>query len=224
MCSWLAVSGAMHTSSEQYSRLPAERLDILQRCLPGHSLPARPVDLFETNQPRIWLVQNDRLNVVGLFNWKEKQNAEFDYDMAKLGLDGKTTYTAFDFWANKFVGPVQGTMKQILPGGTCRILALKPQADHPQLLSTSRHITQGLIDVLYEKWDAGRKTLSGKSRVVGGDSYEMRIALPSKGSWKAASASSSDGAEIKIGAAAADGLRVTIDSPKDTDVAWSVTF
>ena len=223
MCSWLAMSGGMHTSSEQYSKLPEDRLDILQRCLPGHTLPARPADLFETDKPQIWLVQNERLSVVGLFNWHEKNAADISYDMRKLGLDGKTTYTAFDFWANKFVGPVQGAMKQTVPGGTCRILALKPQADHPQLLSTSRHITQGLIDVLEEKWDAGKKTLSGRSQVVGDDSYEMRIALPAGSSWKAKGVSA-EGAEIKIGAADTNGVRVTIDTPKSADIAWSVTF
>jgi hypothetical protein len=41
-------------------------------------------------------------------------------------------------------------------------------------LSTSRHITQGLIDVLEERFDG--QTLSGKSLVVADDPYELRIA------------------------------------------------
>lgn len=223
MCSWLAVAGAMHTSSEQYGDLPAERLDLLKRCLPSHNCVARPVDLLETNTPGIWLAQNERLHIVGLFNWSDKDPAEIVYDMGKLGLDRETTYVAFDYWANEFSGPIQGTLEQTLPPGTCRILAVRPQTEHPQLLSTSRHITQGLIDVLEENWDSGTKTLSGKSQVVGGDPYELRIALPPRGSWKAARVHA-EGVTAKIGDATDKGVRVLIESPSCREVAWRVVF
>ncbi|MHC5055453.1 MAG: hypothetical protein ACYTKD_12120 [Planctomycetota bacterium] len=132
MCSWLAVAGAMHTSSEQYPGLPPERLDLLKRCLPSHGLPARPVDLFETNQPRIWLVSNDRLSVIGLFNWSDRQPAEIAYGMGKLGLDAGKRYVAFDLWADSFVAPFGGELRQTLPPGTCRILAVREEAEHPR--------------------------------------------------------------------------------------------
>jgi len=223
MCSWLAVSGAMHTSSMQYADLPDERLDLLKRCLSGHDLPARPVDLFETDKPRIWLVQDSRLSLLGLFNWSHKNVDEIVYDMKKLGLDETATYAAFDYWENKFVDPVKGTLKQTLPGGTCRILALRPQADHPQLLSTSRHITQGLIDVLDERWDGAGKTLAGTSKVVGGDAYELRIVLPADGAWKAVKASA-DGADVKLGEQTDRGVRVLIDAEKSKEVSWKIEF
>ena len=223
MCSWLAVAGGMHTSSEQYAGLPAERLDLLRRCLPGHDLPARPVDLFETDKPRIWHVEDGRLHLVGLFNWKNNDAEEIVYDMDKLGLDKSITYAAFDYWENKFVEPVKGTLKQTLPGGTCRILAMRPRADHPQLLSTSRHITQGLIDVLDERWDAGAGTLSGKSRVVGNDPYELRIALPAAGSWKVLQVSA-EGAAIKLAEQNGGGVRVLIDAAESREVSWRIKF
>ena len=223
MCSWLAVTGGMHTSSEQYTDLPADRLNLLRRCLPSHELAARPVDLFETNNPRIWLVQNDRLNIVGLFNWDQKNVTEIVYDMEKLGLDKSKTYVAFDYWANKFVDPISVRLKQSLPGGTCRVLALRPQTDYPQLLSTSRHITQGLMDVIDEKWDANAKVLSGKSRVVGNDPYELRIVLPANGSWKAAKVTTSKG-RIKILEQNQTGIRIQIDSPKSRVLLWAVEF
>ncbi len=223
MCSWLAVSGSMHTSSELYLKLPPERLDLLKRCLTSHRATARPVDLFETNQPRIWTARDDRLCVLGLFNWKEKEADEIACDVTRLGLEKDKTYAAFDYWAGAFVEPFRGTLKQSLPGGTCRVLAVRPVADHPQLLSTSRHITQGLIDVNEETWDPAAKTLSGKSRVVGGDPYEMRIALPTGGSWKAGAATA-DAGTIKIGKAEPLGVRVTIDCPESREIRWTVKF
>ena len=213
----------MSTSPEQYADLPVERLDLLKRCLPSHNVPARPVDLLETNIPRIWLAQNDRLNIVGLFNWNEKNPEEITYDMGKLGLDSETTYDVFDYWANEFADPIRGALEQTLPPATCRVLAMRPQAEHPQLLSTSRHITQGLIDVLEESWDSGTKTLSGRSRVVGGDPYELRIALPPSGSWKVARVFADD-ARIKIGNATETGVRVLIESSSTQGVTWQVGF
>ena len=223
MCSWMAVAGAMHTSSELYAKLPPERLDLLKRCLPSHAAEARPVDLFDTHQPRLWTARDDRLLVVGLFNWSEKEPDAVECDAARLGLKPDATHVAFDYWENRFVEPFRGALKQTLPGATCRVLAVRPAADHPQLLSTSRHITQGLIDVIEETWDPAARTLSGKSRVVGGDPYELRIALPAAGTWKAARAAA-DAGTIQVGAAEPQGVRATIDSPESKEIRWTVQF
>jgi hypothetical protein len=229
MCSWLAISGAMHTSSEQYSKLDPARLDILKHCLPGHDFETRPVDLFETNQPRIWLTGNDRVNIVGLFNWNQKQETQITYDLDKLGLNNSNTYIAFDFWENKFVDSVTDQLKQTLPGGTCRVLALRPRTSYPQVISTSRHITQGLMDVLEEKWSADTKILTGKSAVVGNDPYELRIALPKVGTWEikniaATGANILKGEQGERGEQNEPGLRLVIKSSESKDVQWTVEF
>ena len=75
---------------------------------------------------------------------------------------------------------------------SCRILAVRPMADRPQLISTSRHITQGVVDVAEEAWDVRGKKLNGVSRVVGGDPYELRIAKPASGEWKLTEVTLSD--------------------------------
>jgi hypothetical protein len=223
MCSWLAVAGGMHTSSEGYGDLPPDRLDLLRRCLPGHDLDARPVDLLESNQPRIWLARDERLAVIGLFNWNPSDREEIVYDLGKLGLDASATYACFDYWENRFADPIQGTLEQTLPGGTSRVLAVRPQVDHPQLLSTSRHITQGLIDVEQEAWDGAASTLRGRSQVVGNDPYELRIALPPGGSWKAVGVSSDVG-RIRISEQTDRCVRVVIDAAESGELSWSVEF
>jgi hypothetical protein len=223
MCSWMAVAGAMHSSSIQYAELPAERLDLLKRCLPSHDLPARPVDLLETNEPRIWLTGNQRLNVIGLFNWQEGAEEEVVYDMGKLGLDGDARYAAFDYWRDQFDEHFSGTLRQTLPGGTCRVLAVRPVADHPQVLSTSRHITQGLMDVVQETWDPATRTLAGQSLVVAGDPYEIRIALPIAGTWKISQATLDDKA-VEPGAATSLGVRVQFQPERTGLVDWQIRF
>jgi hypothetical protein len=225
MCSWMAVAGDMHTSSEQYSTLPPDRLDILRRCLPSHDEQARPVDFFETNKPRIWLVRNERLHLVGLFNWSDKEVDEVVYDLDKLGLDSSKTYVGFDFWANQATPRIKGRFERTVAPASCQILALREVADHPRLLSTSRHITQGLIDVKGERWDAAAKTLAGVSEVVGGDPYELRIALPAKGQWKVGKvAVANDGCEIRVVQEQPGLARVVIEMDECAEVDWSVRF
>ena len=223
MVSWVAISGNMLTTSYQFAELPPERLDLLKRAMPSHTATARPVDLFETRTARVWLVNNERSQVIGRFNWQEKEPQRIRYDMDKLGLDASRRYVAFDYWADTFVDPLIRTLDQTLPPGSCRILAIRPQTDHPQVVSTSRHITQGVIDLLDESWDANALTLSGKSLVVAGDPYELRIAIPEEGAWKLERLAATD-ATIVAGQVALQGVRIVIESPTTGEVTWQLRF
>jgi len=245
LCSWVTISGAMNTSSEWYPGLSPERLELLRETMPGRELltdrrwlPARPVDLFENDPPQVWLLTEFRLpmitgnagktanvirNVVGLFNWGDSDK-EFDYPLGKIGLDTNLEYVAFDYWQNQLLPAFKGDLKISVPARSCCVLAVRPVADHPQLISTSRHITQGIVDVLAEKWDGAAKALSGRSKVVGGDDYELRIV--GGAAVSAAEVSPEDkAAGVEISFAQNGQLaRVKIQSPASREVSWSVGF
>jgi hypothetical protein len=232
ICSWVAITGALNLSSEFMPGLPPERIEILKRTMPGHGLLPRPVDLFEAEPARVWLLSDERRaprrDVVALFNWDSKP---LDLDLAfdRLGLPGDA-YVAFDYWRNAFLPPFKGRLRTTLPKESCQILAVRPAAEHPLLVSTSRHITQGIVDVLEEKWDAAGNALSGRSKVVAGDPYELRILAlaPAGKGWNvdAAEVSAEDqAAGVKIAFKQANVcVRATIESPTGREVAWSVRF
>jgi len=71
--SFCALTGGMITAGDRMYALPAERLDVLRRVMPGYGVSARPVDLFERELPQIWDLPVEaagtRWHVVGLFNW-----------------------------------------------------------------------------------------------------------------------------------------------------------
>lgn len=175
MVSWQAISGVMGTTSMQYSELPAERLDLIKRGLPTHHLNARPVDILESTKPQIWLVGNDRMHIIGLFNWSEKKSATISYDLGRMGLSNNKEYIMFDYWANKYLGSIKGRLSSVVDSASCQVLAVREKSNYPQIISTSRHITQGLVDIVSEKWNAKQMTLTGISRVVKDDVYELRI-------------------------------------------------
>lgn len=228
IASWHTISGGLNTMSDWLPDLPAERLSILRRTMPSHGKTARPVDYFENDPPRVWVVNDEkssaRRDVIALFNWSDQEQS-FDLPLSRFGLAEGGEYLGFDYWGNRFV-TLQGSVKIKLPKHGCQVLAARARADHPQLISTSRHITQGMIDVSEEKWDAATRTLSGRSVVVAGDPYELRIALPAGANVRASGARLGNGeseADVKL-AQEADGVRATITSKRSQTVNWSVSF
>lgn len=228
-----AMAGHLFYNSDWMPDLPAERLDILKRTMAGHGLLPRPVDVLENEPARIWLLtdarREPRRDVVALYNWDQKRAATITSVADRIGLAPAKEYVAFDFWANRFVPPMGGKFNAELPPASCRVWAVRPVADHPQLLSTSRHLTQGMIDVLQETWTPAIQTLSGTSRVVAADPYELRIVVPTgEGSWLARDIglSSNDLAAGVKAELKQDGpkLRATIISPTGREVRWLVKF
>jgi len=220
ICSWVALSGQLNLSSEWIPGLSAERLNILKRTMPSHQAVARPVDLFDTDLPRIWTVNAPGRDVVGLFNW-DSEEKRFDVPLERLGLDPKTEYVGFDFWGNKLIPSIKNRLDLSLPGESCLALAVRPYADHPQLISTSRNVTQGIVDVTDEKWDARKKLLSGRSKLVGSDPYELRIV---GGTAQIGKVEVSD-ADVKTSVDIQEQLaRVKLTSPLSREVSWSIRF
>jgi hypothetical protein len=194
ICSWVAISGQLHANSDWIPGLPKERLEILQRTMPPHGLSSRPVDLFEHDPPQIWSLVDARRRphryVAGLFNWDEKPQ-QIGCKLADLDLDEKVSYVAYDFWNDEFIPSVKEQLALDVPGQSCRMLSLRPCADHPQILSTSRHVTQGIVDVSEETWDDSRRILSAKCRDIGQDEYELRLVVPDE-TWIPKSVNCSD--------------------------------
>lgn len=235
--SWVALSGQFNLNSDWLPGLPPERLNVLRRTMPAHHATARPVDYFESILPSIWLVTtNDsatRRDVLGLFNW-DSHERQIACGAGKAGLDPNKRYHAFDFWSG---APLPDFTKEFVfdvPGESCRVVAVRAAEGHPVLASTSRHVTQGILDVADERWSGAGKRLTAVSQIVANDPYELRVAGLRDGNktWKLLSAkvSAADrraGVEIEPSLEAANEqgwLRITLRSPKSRAVHWELGF
>jgi hypothetical protein len=230
--SWVSITDQFFLISDWLPNLPQERLDILRRTMASHGATARPVDRFDNNLPNTWLVTSDksgvRRDIAGVFNFYG-QTLKVKHTFAKMGLETGKTYHAFDFWADKSVADITEEITGEVAPMSCRVLALRAKENHPVLVSTSRHVSQGILEVKSENWSAD--TLSGVSSLIGGGAYELRIAgLKDGKGWKFAKAtvSSEDvaaGVKIEALPQTEDGwLRVKVISPVSRDVNWSVSF
>ena len=62
-----------------------------------------------------------------------------------------------------------------------QVLAVRPYQGVPQIVSTSRHISQGGVDLKEVAYEAKTRLLKGVSAVVAGDPYEIRAYDPESG-------------------------------------------
>jgi hypothetical protein len=232
--SWVSIAGQFYLNSDWIPGLTPDRIEVMKRTMSYHGATARPVDYFDNFLPTTWLVtdtrQAVRRDVIGLFN-QEKSDLKIDTTCAKLGLDSTKTYHAFDFWANAPLPDISGELKSTVAPLSCQIIAVRAAEGHPLLLSTSRHVSQGIVEVTGEAWD--NDTLSATSQVVAADPYELRIAGLTDGSkWKLVSAAVSDADQTagvtitpKPPVAGEESLaRVIINSSTSRSVKWSLKF
>jgi len=231
--SWIAISGQLNLVSEWLPGLPPEKLDVVKRSMPNHGLCARPIDLFDRGLPELWQLTagegDTRRDILGLFNWNDEKAKTLSVDLAKLDLPngGRGAYVGFDYWADEFVPPFTRTLNVSLAPASCRVIAIRSMPDRPRVVSTSRHISQGIVDLVAEDWNGN--TLSGTSLLVGDDPYELRIITPTgQQKWKVLSARVSDEDE-KAGVtitfkSSEQNVRATILSPTNRRCNWKVVF
>ena len=199
IATWVAVSGQLYVFSDWLPNLSEERLNILRRTMRPHGLTsARPVDFFSEDLPKIWYLTsvperriirlgrgNDisppnkpEQHIVVFYNWDEANSTKIETTASWIGLPEAEEYVAFDYWGNKLFGTFKEQLSVEVPGGACLVLAVQPVQEHPILLSSSQHVTQGIVDVVSVAWNAETKTLSGVSKVIANDPYELRIYNP----------------------------------------------
>ena len=231
--SWVSLSGQFFLLSDWLPYLPEARLEVLRRTLAHHDATARPVDYFDNALANTWLVTDARdgvrRDVIGVFNFYNQPLA-IDHDCAWMGLDPAKTYHAFDFWANRPLAQVKGRFAATVPPTACQVVAVREDTGHPVVVSTSRHVTQGILDLSEERWDPATMTLSGTSALIANDPYELRIAgihddlralIPVNISATINGAASN---VLERLSTAADLVRLTLRAETSTDVHWTIRF
>jgi len=228
-----ATSGRIE-SATSVTKLDGPTVWDIGRAFPMHSTPqsARPVDAFTgVKTPRVYAFHvDDQWQQVAFCNDEPAPNtvsAPLSGDQAttgSLGLDASKNYYVYEFWPDQFLGKLAGSAKLEAPlaAGEARMYSVREVLDHPQVLSTNRHLMQGYVDLADVKWDPAKKTLAGVAKVVGGEPF--RIVLAGNGSM--AEKASAEGAKAMLEAHAADpSLSVLVlERPENGDVNWKVEY
>jgi hypothetical protein len=173
--------------------------------------PTAHLYLLEVNRPfESWVV----LGRTG----GELDRLSFD----QLGLDPAREYLVFEFWERRLLGSfsrsfVPGTLP---PAFNSQVFVIRERLAHPQVVATSRHITGGGVDLRSTAWASDGARLSGRSRAVAGDPYDVYVHVPP--GFEPVSATC-DGSSVPVqrdGSVARFGCRA--DAARD--ISWSLSF
>ncbi len=138
-----------------------------------------------------------------------------------LGLDPKKRYAVFEFWERRLLSPEGESFAPgpLAPAFNSQVFIIRERLPHPQVVATSRHITGGGVDLVAVSWKDG--VLSGRSRVVGGEPYEIFVSEAE--GWTLTGVQCDGGSPQPI--ARREGFAVAACSPTVAgEIAWRATF
>ena len=223
------LTGQALFASDRMPDLPGNRVEILKRIFPA--VDARPLDLFPSpKSKRIWDLKIHHLgrayDVVGLFNLGQSASETTLLRWTDLGLPDKKPVHVFDFWNQEYLGAWEAGMTVDIPPAACRVLTLLPASDEIQIISTSRHITQGWVDLATLGSEDGGRYFKGESHLIRDDPYELRFVFPLGRNFAVKSASARDASgELPVEVFDHQGWSAVRIRPARTgDADWEVSF
>jgi len=220
----VALSGQAMFAGDKLAELPPERMRLLQQCLPVCDI--RPLDLFPIYEMLpVWDVKIRRdlgaWDVVSLFNWSD-QPAEIGVRFDELGLDAAQAFLVYDCWNRKLQRGGRDSFAAQVPGHGNALLAVHPDAGHPQLVFSDRHLVHGGVGLDRVAWDDIAKVLSGTVQLVAGDPTELVMAVPE--GFVLRDAQASEGVEIADSIARDGTLRLTLRQAVSGPANWKLRF
>ncbi len=159
----LALSGSSIMFSDDLTKLPEERIFMMQQSIPPFPKPAKPINLFTSEMPDIWYTKcasaGIEWHLVALFNFDENQR-QVNLSLKELGLP-EDSYIIREFWTEEFVGITSESANVLVPGLSARLFSLWRLESRPQFVGTNLHLSQGQAELVEMNWDENAKKLSG---------------------------------------------------------------
>lgn len=216
----------------------------LSRLYPEYREPfaARPIDAFKKGvvNPSVYdLELAPEWHQVMLFNPEKKRavvRTALCGDRAKdgaLGLDPAAKWRVHSFWDDVYLGVMggDGVIEMEMNGLECEMFRVTKAEKRPQVVSTTRHVLQGWMDVADEKWNASVRTLSGVAKHIASGTVESVVVAADTSDGRVfplvkAEVSAEDAlAGVTVAAFETNGtVRVALTVPQARDVKWRVTF
>ncbi len=218
-----ALTGGVVKIGDRFSALAPNEVTALQKVLPVLDRPARPIDLFRNEHPRIWVLPIktafEEWTVVGVFNWDDAEQVN-TLDFRELGLASNAFYTVYGFWEDKYYGTAEKQVQVAVPPRSVRLLSFREYKARPMLLSTSRHFSGGATDFTTLHWHDDNRHLDGVFNGVANTSYKLRVLVPEP--FGTATVTVSCGPATLSNDARV--LTIEFACPQDGPVEWSAAF
>lgn len=184
--SFYGLTGLPVTVGDAFAELDDRRTDMLRRIIPP--VEAHPAELVRKRRGGRWqLVQ---LNIARPFGeWVAAAAMNLGGDEAELVIDlaadldlecgNGRRYAVFDFWNRKFLGEFSTGLVVRAAAFDTVVLRITPlESGVPAVIGSSRHITQGGVELLDFHWDPAAAVVSGTVLCAEGEVEELVLLLP----------------------------------------------
>lgn len=176
----ISLLGLAMTFGDEFEVLSEDRVDLLKRTLP--ILDIHPMDLCVGDFDREHLLISlciakpfENYQVTGVYNLTETDAVRTLSLCDDLHLSNEA-YLVYDYFRNQYLGMVTDTLTLDLKACEGRILSFRPYCGVPQIISTSRHITQGAAELTSLCFE--NNTLSFTAELVQHDPYTVTVYVP----------------------------------------------
>ena len=158
--SFYGLAGLPVTLGDEMDELDQERVDMLKKIMPVATLHASEFEIKQRDKR--YQVVNAAVarpfgtwSVAGVTNFGDEKEHFRIRLSADLMLDTKLRYALYDFWRDEYLGVCGNSFELEIDSCDTRVIRLTPLEDRNlQLISSSRHILQGAIeleDLTYEE-------------------------------------------------------------------------
>jgi hypothetical protein len=222
------LTGQLLMASDKMYELPQDRVEVLKRVFPAADIT--PMCLYpQPGRARLFHLaaripgEGMVRDVVGLFNWEERANP-VELKFADINPDWAGASVAlYDFWNKRYLGRFTDQVTFSQRPTSCEVLSACRVRQRPELISTSRHITQGGLDLAQADFEPQVPAWSGVSRCVAGDPYTLSFLLDVQQNVYTITRANTSGPAATIQVDGAVG-HVTFTPQESGEVVWRVEF
>ena len=222
----IALSGGTTISGDKLYDLDRDRLEILKKVLPAYGQSARPIDLFESDQPELFALPVrtswGTWMLAASFN-RTNSRRSGRVEFARVGVKPGTMYLVYDVWAQKLLGEFNESWPAEVEPTSVQLVAIREKTDVPQLLATDRHLIGGAVELENVRWNESDQTLTGTAIGSAPMRWKLAIYVPSGYRFDATdSAAATNLADISLDGSV---LRATVVfQPGQKKLDWSIKF
>ncbi len=165
---------------DEFDALSEEKIDLIKRSIPV--LDIHPMDLVNPCVDKENFIINLNINedyenylITGIFNTTDKEIVKTVSLSEDLHLaDGK--YLVYDYYRDEFLGIFDDSINLTIKPYECRILSVRKLTGAPQIITTSRHISQGALEITDMATEDGKITFS--ANLIKNDLYTVGVFVP----------------------------------------------
>ena len=229
VASLIALTGGNTMSGDRLFTMDPSKLEIIRKVFPSAGINAKPVDLWDSVTPTVFAarVKKDfgEWTIAAFFNPDLNEPVLKQFPLSRIWLDPDKIYLCWDFWKEQFLGETKDSIFIRTDPGSVTLLSLNEKRNVPQVISTTRHVMQGAIEVENIIFNNSSSTLSGVSLGPEGSSHSVIVYIPDSYKWSPKQTKLYDDFEnYTIKKTDYNILRIYLNFNNTTRIKWRVEF